>query len=252
MRRIVVVPDLQVPLHDRKLVDRFTRFLADYQPHQLAFVGDITDSTEVARWSKDKPDEFTGNLQQAFDGTYRVLSGFREACPDAAMKISRSNHDERTALYVERYAPALRHLRALSLPQLLRLDELNITYHDKPIEVAPGWIVMHGDEGRTSMVPGQTALKLAVSAGKSVACGHTHRAGLMHATESYGGRVRRVLWGLEVGHFMDLNKATYLKSGGANWKQAFGLLNVDGSAVMPSLIPVRDDGTFMVEGTVYR
>ena len=248
----MIVPDLQIPLHDRKLISRFTVFLEQFNPSELAFVGDITDSTEVARWSKDKPDEFTGNLQHGFDLTHRVLRGFREACPDATMRISRSNHDERSAAYIERYAPALRHLRELTLPRLLKLDELNITYHEKPIEVAPGWIVMHGDEGRLAQVPGQTALKLAISAGKSVACGHTHRAGLMHATESYGGRVRRTLWGLEVGHFMDLNKATYLKSGGANWKQAFGLLSVDGSAVMPSLIPVREDGSFMVEGVVYR
>lgn len=248
MTRTVIVPDLQVPLHDKRLVHRFADFLAAYAPDEVAFVGDVSDSTETARWSKGYKAEH-GNLQKALDDTHDVLALFREAVgPNVPMTIERSNHDDRTTTYVRTYAPALASMRGLDFAGLVGLEELDITFCQRPIEVAPGWIVLHGDEGRMSQVPGQTALKLAAQAGRSVVCGHTHRAGLMHATEAYGGRPRRTLWGMEVGHFMDLNKASYLKLGGANWQQAFGLLYIEGAKVTPALIPVLSDGSFLVEG----
>jgi hypothetical protein len=53
-----------------------------------------------------------------------------------------------------------------------------------------------------------------------VCIGHTHRAGIVPHTEAYGGKVTRTVYGMEVGCLMDMGKAGYLKSGGANWQLA--------------------------------
>jgi hypothetical protein len=57
---------------------------------------------------------------------------------------------------------------------------------------------------------------------------------------------------MEVGHFMDLSKADYLKKKGAtaNWQQAFGILEVYGDRVFPHLVSVQD-GCFSVNGVLY-
>jgi hypothetical protein len=251
LKRIVIGPDIQAPLHDVKLVERFTDFLRVYKPDGLALVGDVSDSTEISRWAKGYKEEH-GDLQRGLDQTHDILAGFRKAvgkqCP---IDLERSNHDERSENYIRQYAPGLASLRALDLPSLLGLGELDITYRRSAFAVAPNTLVMHGDEGGLSSIAGQTAFKLASGAGKNVCCGHTHRAGIRPFTEAVAGKVTRTYWGMEVGHFMDLKKASYLKSGGANWQQAFGLLYVEGQQVTPSLVLVRRNGSFIVEGKAY-
>ena len=250
MKATVIVSDIQAPLHDTHLVERFTDFLADYQPERIVFVGDVSDSTEVARWSRGYAAEH-GPLDKALGAVHTILKDIREACPSALIQIERSNHDDRTATYVKQYAPALASL-GIDFATLVGLDELGITFHRSAIPIAPGWVVLHGDEHGLSQEAGRTALNSAKKVGKSVACGHTHRMGLLHYTTAVAGKVTGSLWGMEVGHMMDLRKASYLKSGGANWQQGFGLLYVVGTTVTPQLVPVGRDGSFMVEGKRYR
>lgn len=108
----------------------------------------------------------------------------------------------------------------------------------------------HGDEGSLIRTSGGTALSLAKRTGLSIVCGHTHRLGIQHEHTAYNGKLNGKLYGVEVGHMMDLRKASYLKSGGANWQAGFAILYVDGSRVTPSVIPVIGK-SFVVEGEVY-
>ena len=250
MQRIVIMPDVQAPLHDKPLVKRFVNFLKDYQPDGLVQVGDLTDSTEVGRWVRGYAKEHD-NLRAGLDEAEKVVRDIR-AVYSGPFDIERSNHDDRTEKYIAQYAPALASLGDFSIRGLLHLDDYGVNFHRKPFPVAPGWLVMHGDEGGLSRIPGQTAMKLAEGAGMSVACGHGHRAGLMHKTFAHSGKVVQTLYGMEVGNFMDLRRASYLGSGGANWAQAFGLLYVEGSQVTPSLVMVAKDGSFTVEGERYK
>ena len=103
----------------------------------------------------------------------------------------------------------------------------------------------------SGLTAGATALGLAKRAGKSVVCGHTHRAGLTHWTQSYFGGTPKTVWGLETGCLMDFKFAKYIKGGLFTWQQGFGILYVDGKTVVPSVIPIQRDGTFIVEGKVW-
>jgi hypothetical protein len=86
--------------------------------------------------------------------------------------------------------------------------------------------------------------------GKSVACGHTHRAGLEPWDQGYNGKTHR-LWAMEVGNLMNMRRAGYLATGAANWQQAFGLLHVAGRRVRPEVIYI-ENGRFTVAGREYR
>ena len=250
MSRAVVLSDIQAPLHDGKLIDSITKFLGDYQPDALYCVGDEADLTEVSRWVKGGPDEYTGKLQAGLDATAQIMADLRDAVGDVPIVVQRSNHTDRLANYVRRYAPALECLRGLDYASLLRYRDLNITVSDRPTAVAPGWIMLHGDEAGSNQTAGGTALGLARRTGRSVVCGHTHKLGLQHDHAAHSGRVIRGLWGMEVGHMMNLGKASYLPLGGANWQQGFGLLHIDGARVIPTPVPVIGRA-FTVEGEVY-
>lgn len=252
-RTIVVMPDVQAPLHDRHLVYKFTQFLKDYAPDELAQVGDFTDSTEISRWVRGKKTEFAGDLQAGFDAASNILGDIREVF-DGRFRIVRSNHDDRLELYIESCAPGLASLSALSIENLAGFNEHDVEFvRDEVVELAPGWVMSHGDEGSLSPVAGKTAFGLAKNKfGTNTICGHTHRAGMTSESTGYNGRIRRTLTGLEVGHFMDLTQADYLKKKGVamNWQQAFGILEIYGDKVFPRLITV-EDGMFAVDGQLY-
>jgi len=95
----------------------------------------------------------------------------------------------------------------------------------------------HGDEGRAIQVPGSTAMSLAKKLGKSVVCGHTHKLGLQHETTGLYGKTQ-TLFGMEVGHLMDIRQASYLTSGIANWQQGIGMLVEHNRKVTPYTIPI--------------
>lgn len=249
---IVVMPDVQAPLHDEALVKKFVRFIGEFQPNELAQVGDFTDSTEISRWVRGKKGEFAGDLQAGFDVSKSILEDVRDVF-DGRFRIVRSNHDDRLELYIEGCAPGL-NLRDLTLEKQVGFEEFDVEFvRDAVVEIAPGWVMAHGDEGSLSPVAGKTAFGLAKNKfGVSTVCGHTHRAGKTSESTGYNGKTRNTLTGLEVGHFMDLTKADYLKKKGvaANWQQAFGILEVYGEKVFSHLIEVQD-GQFSVNGVLY-
>lgn len=242
MKKIVAISDLQVPLHDKRAVDNVAAFIKAYKPDTVVSVGDEADFTGISRWAHGTPLQFETNLHKEREATVAVLEKLK------VEHVIRSNHTDRLFNTIKMRVPEFRHLPELELSTFLKFDELGITYHQKPYELAPGWVLAHGDEGSISQKPGQTALSLAEKFGKSVICGHTHRMGVTHRTFSVAGKPTLTLWGMEVGNLMDMRKATYLKAGSGNWQQGFGLLTVDGRKVTPTLVPIHTDGTFVVDG----
>jgi hypothetical protein len=97
---------------------------------------------------------------------------------------------------------------------------------------------------------GVTALNAAKKLGRSVVMGHTHRAGIVSESTGYGGRLQTVT-GVEVGHLMNVAKAGYLKSGWANWMCGFSTISVAGKLVIPQLVPMAQDGSFVYEGRLW-
>jgi UDP-2,3-diacylglucosamine pyrophosphatase LpxH len=247
-KTVVCVPDTQIPYQDTKFLKALWRFVADSQPDKVVHVGDFLDSPEPSRWSKGAAGEYAGTLQKSLDQAANVLADLR-AVYGGPVVLKMGNHDRRIADYVKRYAPALAPLEALRFESLIQADAHGVEVVHGVYEVAPGWIVAHGDEGTLSRIAGGTAAGLAAKFGASVVCGHTHRAGLIPHSTGYNGKSRS-LWGMEVGNAMNIKGAGYLKAGSANWQQAFGLLRTNGKTTIPELVPVVDR-RFTVDGATY-
>lgn len=241
----VIVSDLQVPYQDKRAVNNLAAFIKAIKPTDVVSVGDEMDMQTISRWSAGTPLEYERSIGKDRDETVRTLELLR------VTHMTRSNHTDRLYNSVMKRLPGLLGAPEIELQNFLRLPQLGITYHYEPWQVAPQWLLLHGDEGSTSQVGGQTALGLAKKSGMSVVCGHTHRAGLLHHSQSYGGRPVKTVWGLEVGNLMDMRKASYLKAGIANWQQAFGILYIDGNNVTPQLVPIHKDGSFIVGSKVW-
>ena len=244
VKTIVVVSDLQIPYHDEAAVNALIKFIRAYKPDEVVSVGDEIDFPMISRWEEGKGGEWNYDIGKHRDIAVRILERLNVS------HISRSNHSDRLYNKIKSRAPGLLGLPELAIEKFLKLDELGIRYHHQPYELAPGWILVHGDEGNVQPTAGATALGLAKRAGASVVCGHTHRMGLTHWTQSWAGKGRTV-WGLEVGHLMNLKHAKYIRAGLFTWQQGFAILHVDGNTVIPQLVPIIRN-SFVVDGRMWR
>lgn len=231
----MILSDSQFGSEDRALHKRMVGIIDWAQPDKLIHVGDLLDCKAPSRWTRGTAEEFTSSLQLEIDRANAWLHAVRGVY-DGPFHIKMGNHDERIQLYLERQAPALASLRALRVTELLDLRELEIAWEPMPFDIAPGWLCAHGNEGKSAQHAGGTALALARQLGKSVVCGHTHRAGLIAYSTGYAGAVRSTIYGMEVGHMMDIRKADYLKFGAGDWQQAYGVLHQAGRKVRPELV----------------
>ena len=197
MKRTVVVPDLQVPLHDPVAVANVAAYIKAVRPDSVVTLGDEADFTEIGRWSEGKPGWYEQTLAANRDMTVDILWRLGEYAKDQHM--IRSNHTDRLFNVIMNKIPSFLSLPELRFEKFMKLDELGITYHKKPYAIARGYIAVHGDEQSIKPQPGLTALEAARRHGISVICGHTHRAGQSAFTEASGGKIGRILRGWESG-----------------------------------------------------
>jgi hypothetical protein len=244
MKKIVILSDLQVPFEDVHVVQNVARFLTKFKPDQTVTIGDEIDFQTISKWSMGTPEEYS-----------QSLGDDRDRCVDLLWELGvtdciRSNHTDRLYNVIMRKVPSFLSLPELKFEKFMKFDELGITFHKNPLALAPNWIAVHGDHTPIKPQGGLSALEAARRHGKNIISGHTHRAGRSSFTEASGGRLGRVLHGVEVGNLMDFRQASYTK-GTANWQQAFAIMYVKGKNVQVDLIYIEKDGTFTVEGKVY-
>lgn len=254
----LVLPDMQIPYHDKRAVAKVLTFAKHLAPTGILCVGDEADAPEVSRWTRGRAGEYAGTFEAGLVETHDVVRGFSEIAP---MHIVRSNHTStRIANYLGTHAPALSDLSVLQYDRLMGFNghrsaltdvALNVTWHPQLWGFAPGWVLAHGDEGSLSRVPGSTAMGLARKIGASVVCGHTHRAGIQHSTQGFAGRVTRTLIGVEVGHLMDMRQVSYLKTGVGDWQQALGILTIERRRVFPQLALIDSRGHWIHHGRIW-
>lgn len=240
-----IVPDLQVPFHDQGFVDAMASCISDNKKstRQVVTIGDEMDFQTISRWAQGTALEWERSIGRDRDATVELLKQLR------VTDCIRSNHTDRLFQQTMRRMPGLIGLPELEIEHFLRLHELGITFHHHGFAFARGWIALHGDEAGVSQIAGTTAKNLVVKTGLNVVCGHTHRLGLVPHTTSIHGKVTRTLFGVEVGHAMDVRKATYTRT--HNWQQGWVAFRHEGNVSIPIVMPVVNK-SFTFEGRVYR
>lgn len=241
-KRIVVVPDLQIPGHDRKAVEALAQFIEEWCPDQVVCVGDLIDMPQISQWTKGTAGEHTRDLHKHRNMAIEVIDMLKIDV------ISRANHEDRLWKSLSNRLPGLLDLPELRIENFLKLDEMGVKYAHDPYLLGPSTYLMHGDEGTQSSKSGMTAANLSARIGASTVIGHTHRLGLVPTSHMVGSKIHRIDWGFEVGCILNFNWSgfKYMK-GLANWQPGFGILTIDGRTVTPTPIPIQNR-SFIVDG----
>jgi hypothetical protein len=176
--------------------------------------GDLVDFHPVSSYSKDPATTLC--LQQELDTAFDELSKLRQLFPRACFYFKEGNHENRLQRYLFSKAAELSGLRNLTLPSLLRLDELDCEFisSEEPFKVGELFLI-HGHEQRVGSV--FPARNLYMKLNVNILCGHFHRFG-QYMDRSLDGKTRGVwvngtLQRLDPGY-------TFLN----NWTQGFTIV----------------------------
>ena len=150
VRRTVLLPDPQigfyrlddgtlVPMHDEQAMRCALQLIHQVRPHRIVNLGDFSDFAEWSSKFLVSP-EFVLTTQPTVDRGHRFLAEQQAAAGPQLEQhdLLEGNHDDRVGRAIARNAMAALRLRrantpegwpVMSMPHLLRLDELGVTYH---------------------------------------------------------------------------------------------------------------------------
>jgi hypothetical protein len=255
------------PFHDVAAMDVFAQAAFKMQPDKIQILGDFLDLASQGRFAQEA--SFAQTTQEALNAGHEFLATLRAMCPDAEIIVIEGNHDKRMQNFIETNAVAAFGLKraglpeswpVMSLPYLLRLDELGIQYVDA-YPAATDW-----DNDTTRNIHGTKANSRGSTTAQYVFelphlntwAGHTHRVEITYrsvmgargkAVESYSanpGCLCRV-----DGAVPSVNGAIGADGAAAkvveNWQQGFGIAYYNDTESWPAVYRIRD-GVALIDG----
>lgn len=97
----LVLPDMQVPFHDKKTLHAIEAYMADVADSDHPFdgylnLGDLIDFDEISRWTADTPRHRVGkSIRASFDATDEIIARhvelMRRGNPKARMVVIEGN-----------------------------------------------------------------------------------------------------------------------------------------------------------------
>lgn len=245
VNKILLWPDTHFPKHDQRKVTILLDVVKQWVPDTLVFLGDLDDMEAPGRFAEGKPEEWSQRVDVTTNAyTKQFLEEIRDMLPDADIHYFEGNHEVRLTEYVAKNAPALD--GHVSLPKILDLDNLGITWHqykEPPVKMFGSsrhgyWYCHHGSY--VSKYTGDSARKEVESYGVSGFSAHTHRLGNF----KHRYMDRDVFW-YECGHLSDPVQQDYNQW--HNWYPGFVYAFEDGGRVYPFEAPFKGN-TVYVDG----
>lgn len=251
------------PFHDISAMSLFADIVRREQPDSVVILGDFLDLPSQGRFAQEA--SFANTTQAAIDAGHEFLATLRAAAPVAQIVLIEGNHDKRLQAFVEANACAAFGLRranmpeswpVMSLPWLLRLDELGIEYKDA-YPAAVSW-----DNATTRNIHGTKANSKGSTTAQYVHelphintwSGHSHRAEVTYHTVLGPGGAPLRTYAANPGCLCRVDGAVPSVNGaiGADgrpvpvvedWQQGFGACLYTDTESWPSVYVIRDGST---------
>lgn len=172
----VCLPDAHIPFADQWVLSAWLDFVSGFPVTGVDILGDLLDAYPLSRFDKNPARRHS--LNDEIKAARKFLETMRDRLPltTTEVRYSEGNHEDRLRRLLWGSASALASLRGLSIPTLLGLDDLNISYHPEknPYRIGDLWY-MHGNLIRKHA--GNSARAKSDQVGGSVLMGHSHRMG---------------------------------------------------------------------------
>ena len=244
------IEDRWSAFHDEKAMDvalQVTSYLSDTdRVDGVINLGDYLDLPTFGRFEQEAA--FAGTTQKAFDRGHLFLQQQRAAAGEnAEIVLIEGNHDRRLEKFIQTNAAAAWGLKranadelpVMSIPYLLRLDEIQVTYIDAypagAYWLTPNLRAIHGNKARSN---GSTAAAYTnADPHISTIFGHAHRLELQSKTVfNRDGHIRSIAVSpgclcSVMGQVPSVNGSTRIDGTAArypeNWQQGICVVTID-------------------------
>lgn len=263
---IALIPDTQhgfmrqgdelVSFHDPSALAIAHQIVEETQPDRIVLLGDHLDLPDWSDKFLRSPDcQFL--TQNAIDSLHRYLQRLRTAAPTAQIDWLEGNHEARmqkavvanvTAAYNLKPANAPESHPVLSVPHLLGLDELGITYHSG-YPYANVWLndniqCEHGIACSTN--PGSSSNKNLKALNHSLIQGHIHNVELLWKTvEGRDGPNYKIA--ASPGTLARVETGFVPGAGRRSWQQGLLLIHLHDKHFYTEMVDIRQ-GTCLFRG----
>lgn len=203
--------DDHCPWHDPAFAAAGVEWLRQFKPAKAFHLGDLFNYERLS--VHPATPRFNADLKTTNQVGYDLMRARVDASPGTEWHMTPGNHDDYIRRAILKFLPALHGLPrvkahpehpdeapVLSLPFLLRLDELGVRFPTQDddwarheVDIAPGVIGVHA--GATRSKSGQSALAAIQAAGISTFMGHIHRQGIVWMRQ----KRRPMFFGCEIG-----------------------------------------------------
>jgi len=220
MRTHLIFNDLHIPYHQPDVLGAILGFGREFQPDQIDIPGDLLDCIGLTlKYRAAQRDERVHRVQFEIDQGQAFLKLLRDLFPKVDIHLHEGNHEDRLNRYVNQHCPELRGLHGLSVPGLLDLAGLKITWHPLgQLGVYGNLHITHGDLIRQHSA--YTARSMLEKYGVCVLFGHTHRGGVYYKT---AGRKTWAAWE----NFCTCRFDMPWVVGCSNWQHGFSVVHND-------------------------
>jgi len=206
----VILPDPQIgyrrdietgnldPFHDEAAIELAMQVIRELNPDVVVNLGDLLDLPEWGKYEQEAT--FAMTTQATLDRAHEFLAEQRANAPHAEIVVLEGNHDRRLTKAILRNAIAAFGLKraktpegwpVLSVPFLLRLDELDVRYEvgypANSYYINDRVKCIHGLKVRSG---GSTAKAVSQDERVSTIFGHIHRAETHYKTVDVRGEAR--------------------------------------------------------------
>lgn len=252
----VILPDQQIPWHDRELHEVVLRFLDDMRPQGVVLSGDVVDLPQFSLkypWNNNMVSDPVSSVRAHQRMTRAVITDYVDAAQSTDNWIVPGNHDDRYLKYVTARAPLLNAIEDESGRPLVSLDSFfdatNVGYKiatdptgmasypaahiilGKHVGIYHGWLLGGGKAGASAMAHLEYL-------NHSVVVAHTHRSAKVHKTlHTVNGDVV-VLVGIEAGTLAQV-RGGLGHTVNPNWQQGL------------AVVTIFEDGEFTADPAVY-
>ena len=181
----IFLGDIHFPFEQSKSLKVVKNFMEWFKPTNIFLIGDIVDFYAVSSFDKE-PERIT-SLQADINKAHKYLKELRTYNPKACIMYLGGNHEHRLQKYLWKH-PEISSLDALSIENLLHLNDIGIQYKDQFSNTKyHKFLIEHGSVVRQQSA--YTARAMLEKRGMSGISGHTHRMGAHYLTNMSGSYV---------------------------------------------------------------
>ena len=219
IKKAIVIPDCQVPYHDKKALSAVEKYMADNKWDYYINLGDFLDYFTISRYNVDKPGLLEGKsiLSEVKEGEVildRHVKILKKKNKNVKMYYLEGNHETRAYDFVLKFP----HLKGIIEPEnVLKFDDKGITYlrswsHNENLKIGNA-LFTHGRYTNQ-----YHAKKMVENFGTDIFYGHNHTLQSFSKT-SLGSKESAI--GQCLGCLCDYPKdVNYLKGSPTQWQQA--------------------------------